>query len=241
MGCTLPFLALLLVGDALTDAVSPEMVMLEWAIPFNRSAADRYRELTLGLISSTQQEAGCLHFDIYEDEEPGSNSTRVWQYVVFVDEQAHQAHMASSAVKIWVSAISGLIRESVLTPLQMAVAGEQPVRCLKQPVKTPYVVLVEMYSSDASQFARIAQASAELLAPTRAEEGCLYYDQLLTVTLTPGPCRRFVQEVLWFVDAEAHAKHMQSAAVQTLVDALEGAGLQFSVTKPRAYTTLPAC
>lgn len=213
------------------------IAMLEWAVPFNKSAADLYRNLTLALRQPTVSEPGCLHFDIYEDVDPTTNLPRIWQYLVFKDEEAHKAHMASGVVKTWLSAVSMLIQHSNLMPMTMSVDGETPISCIKQQPTSMVVVLAKMYTTDATQRQALREASVALLEPTRAEEGCLYYDQLLP--RYDGDAF-FVQEVLWFKDVAAHQKHMDSPAVKHFMSLFNPPPM-FDVQMPVSYTTLPLC
>lgn len=226
------------------------VVMLEWALPGNHSSAERYRTLTRGLIEPTQQEPGCLHFDVYEDVVQGEvPMARIWQYIVFKDEDAHTAHMAAAYVAKWETDIAGLIQNSSVMQMRMALQDEHPVQCIKQHVhvlpSTMLVVLVKMYTKDPSQWQLLQQASTDLIKPTRAESGVLYYDQLIPSAImgrTKGkPETHFVQEVFWFVNAEAHHQHMQSRAVQQFMEVAAAAKPQFHVTEARSYTALPAC
>lgn len=210
------------------------LVMLEWAV-LPMGAANEYRAQTLAMLKPTQSEPGCLHFDIYEDVDDTSKLPRIWQYLVFENKAAHQAHMDSATVKTWINATEGLIHDSKLVQMKMALPEERPIACLKKSAPSMVVVLVQMKYGGLQKL--LKEASALLIEPTRAEAGCLYYDQLLPASEDIVP---FVQEVLWFADADAHAKHMDSPAVKHFMSLLNPAPV-FTVMKPVAYSTLPLC
>jgi len=207
-------------------------------MPFNVSAADTYRTRTLDILEPTRSEPGCLHFDVYEDVDALSELPRIWQYLVFEDEAAHQAHMASEVVATWIDATAGLIESSELTPLGMATPRERPVKCLKQAATEPLLTVVQMYVEDAAQQEKLRKGMSTFVESIRAEEGILYYDQLVPRnTSTP-----YVQEVVWYVDAAAQQKHMASAKVRNFMALFHPVpSFKLTMTKPVIYGTLPPC
>eukprot|EP00930_Biecheleria_cincta_P047662 TRINITY_DN33086_c0_g1_i1.p1 TRINITY_DN33086_c0_g1~~TRINITY_DN33086_c0_g1_i1.p1 ORF type:complete len:249 (-),score=44.33 TRINITY_DN33086_c0_g1_i1:13-759(-) len=219
------------------DADRP-VAMLEHALPLNASAADRYRQLLLPLLKVPSP--GRLHFDVYEDVDPATSRARIWQYLVFESDEAHHKWMSNEHVTNWVSAITGLLENEHLSKMRMTFPEERPLPCLKEAVESPYVVLVQMYTEDPKQYKLIEDAAIPLLAPTRSEAGCVYYDQLVP-DAPPGTPPPYVQEVLWFKDKAAHEAHMQSQAVKDFVKATAAAKVGFSITKPHSYSMLPKC
>eukprot|EP00450_Noctiluca_scintillans_P038070 CAMPEP_0194477292 /NCGR_PEP_ID=MMETSP0253-20130528/1066_1 /TAXON_ID=2966 /ORGANISM="Noctiluca scintillans" /LENGTH=249 /DNA_ID=CAMNT_0039316251 /DNA_START=45 /DNA_END=794 /DNA_ORIENTATION=+ len=224
-------------AHATTVYDSETVAMLEWAVPVNQSAADLYRELTLQLIAPTQQEPGCLHFDIYEDVAPNTMEPRIWQYLVFRNKAAHEAHMASPVVTTWSAAIQGLLKDEKLQELTLDSSMELPLQCANEVASV--VVLVKMYTEDVADYPLVAKASVDLINSTRSEPGCAYYDQLVPPVATNEIS--FVQEVLWFVDEDAHQKHMSSAPVQHFLKVTAAAQVQFDVSVVQKYTSLPSC
>jgi len=212
------------------------VVMLEWAVPFNLSAADQYRSLTRELVEPTQSEPGCSHFDVYEDIDPATNLPRIWQYLVFKDEQAHQAHMDSEVVKTWINSIEGLLQKSKLTPMTMLAPEQEPITCLKQPATTSrFNIIVEVYTETVSQHEQMKELLVNGMETVRAEEGVLYYDQLIPVSDGSMP---YIQEIFWFTDAAAQQKHL--VLVREAFSKLTFAP-RFTSAIPVGYTTLPVC
>ena len=145
--------------------------------------------------------------------------------------------MASPVVTAWIAAIQGLLKDEKLQELTLDTSAEVPLQCAKE--VAPLVVLVKMCTEDVADYPLVAKASVDLINSTRSEPGCAYYDQLVPpVGTNEIP---FVQEVLWFVDEDAHQKHMSSAPVQHFLQVTASAQVQFDVSVVQKYTSLPSC
>jgi quinol monooxygenase YgiN len=214
------------------------VVLLESVVAINKTTAGSYRDATRGIVESTRAEPGCLHFDFYEDHGDDSGMPRFWQYLVFQDEAAHQAHMARDTIKSWVALREGLIQpdKKSFNKMAMNVPNEKPVKCLKKESTFMKVVLVKLSGLD-SQWDQLRKGSADLLKPTLAEPGCLYYDQLVP----KDGKEKYVQEILWFVDEEAHKKHMDADYHQKFAKSFTPPLTPTKVDNITFFSALPPC
>jgi len=190
---------------------------LEWAEVSSVTA--QYKASLTDLATDALATDGCLRFDVYEEYTGADRKTsanKVWMYSVFTDEEAKRTFESSAAKAKFGEVTKSMEVKRGATDMRLPI-GAMTQTAMKKEVSTPPMpLLFFVRAKDAQDLRKVEDSIWNIYDPTRAEKGCLRYDQAIPISASRSKDDLFVLEVLWYEKLpDSQQAHMDSAHMAT--------------------------